>query len=152
MTTNFICLACGKEKEQSPRSNGRQSYCGLKSCQKARKASSQRHRLSVDSDYRANQRRCYQAWAKNNPEYWDDYRKSHPQYVERNRLLQRQRNQKRRAANASRANTDVIAKMDALDFGNGLKLHGNVECWLIPVIAKMDALKVKIAVILESSA
>lgn len=152
MTSIFICLACGKEKTQSPRSNGRQSYCGLKSCQRARKAHWQRRKVNNDRDYRENQKRCYQAWAKNHQQYWRDYRQSHPEYVLRNLILQRRRNLALRGSEKAPVGSEVFAKMDALKPSNTLKIKNNTEYWLVPVIAKMDALKVRIAVVTETSA
>lgn len=64
MHFKFVCLGCGKEKPSAPRSVGRQSYCGEKVCQKTRKAVWQRQKLARDSDYVANQRRCYEAWRR----------------------------------------------------------------------------------------
>lgn len=49
--------------------------------------------------------RAQQAWSQRNPDYWREYRKSHPEYVERNRVLQQERNAKGHA--------DHVAKMDA---------------------------------------
>jgi hypothetical protein len=45
-----------------------------------------------------------QCWMEQNQDYWR-YRANHPQYVERNRLLQKGRDQKRRR--------QMLAKMDA---------------------------------------
>lgn len=152
MNSTFICLACGKEKAQSPRSSGRQSHCGLKRCQRARKAHWQRQKVKGDRDYRENQKRCYQAWTKKHPHYWRNYRLSRPEYVLRNLILQKQRNHRLRDSDEASNGGEVIAKMDALNPSNILKLKSNTEYWLVPVIAKMDALKVKIAVVTDSSA
>ena len=57
-----------------------------------------------DSDYRDNDIRTNKTWAAENPEYWKRYREENPAFVERNRNLQQQRNQKQR--------TTVIANED----------------------------------------
>ena len=62
-------------------------------------------KLQSDPDYQDNQARAQQAWNQRNPDYWREYRASHPKYVERNRALQQERNAKAMVA--------PIAKMDA---------------------------------------
>jgi len=49
--------------------------------------------------------RAQQAWSHRNPDYWRNYRESHPEYAERNRALQLERNAKALARHD--------AKMDA---------------------------------------
>ena len=53
-----------------------------------------RNKLKTDSDYQDNQLHAQKAWSERNPDYWKEYRESHPEYVERNRISQRQRNTK----------------------------------------------------------
>lgn len=80
-----------------------------------------------------------QMWQTRHPGYWQHYRASHPQYCERNRMLQKQRDAKRRAKH--------LAKMDS---SNRLKLIKPDTYYLIPCtgnLAKMDALTKRINVI-----
>ena len=60
-----------------------------------------------DSDYRDNDIRTNKTWAAENPEYWKRYREENPAFVERNRNLQQQRNQKQRRTVI--ANEDVCS-------------------------------------------
>lgn len=148
MNANFVCLACGKEKPGSPRSADKQSYCGEGACQRARKALWQRQRMAADPDYHANQQHCYQEWCRDHSGYWSGYRQTHPKQAERNRLLQRQRNCRRRCRNTAGSSPPaIIAKMDASVSPKASKPPMNGEYWLVPVIAKMDALRVKITTI-----
>jgi len=146
MSTAFICLGCGKEKHSEPRSAGRQSYCRAAPCQRARKAAWQRQSLARDPDHRANQRESHDKWRRAHPEYWSDYRRQHPEKAERNRRLQRHRDQRRRR----QASAAVLAKMDASAPAKPMKPQSNQEYCLIPVLAKMDALRVKIVVTADS--
>jgi hypothetical protein len=66
-----------------------------------------------------------------------------PDKAERNRLLQRARNHRRQQLKAKASGT-LIAKMDALITNNSGLLPDTAEYWLVPVIAKMDAFRVKI--------
>lgn len=148
MTVKFICLGCGKELTSSKRSGDRQSYCGEKKCQRARKTAWQRQKVVEDPDYRSDQARCDYVWRQANRDYWRDYRHSRPEQIKRNRLLQKQRNQERRrrlrVVNAPTPSAEMIAKMDALIPKDIRRFRPIGEFWLIPVIAKMDAFKVNI--------
>jgi hypothetical protein len=62
--------------------------------------------MATDPDYRANRRESQKKWLERNRDYWRKYRSRHPDYCERNRLLQKGRDTKRRFQN--------LAKMDAL--------------------------------------
>jgi hypothetical protein len=135
------CVYCGDFFDPSPRHKN-QTACKKKECQKAKKAAWQRHKLKTDSVYKANQISSQQQWLKANPGYWKQYRKNNPKKAERNRILQARRNQKARFSPAdAKMDPWLIAKMDASQSDN-FQILG--QFWLIPVIAKMDALKVNL--------
>lgn len=97
------CASCGKlflPRPQVPQ----QSYCSAPDCQRERRRQWQQFKLQTDPDYQDNQARAQQAWSRRNPDYWREYRESHPKYVDRNRVLQHDRNTK--------AMVGPIAKMD----------------------------------------
>lgn len=94
------CAHCGCPLDLNPRVKN-QRYCEKKECQRARKRLWQKAKMATDPDYRANQQECNRAWRGRNRDYWRNYRKNHPRYVERNRLLQKARRHRR------------VAKMDA---------------------------------------
>ncbi|HJW53983.1 MAG TPA: hypothetical protein VJ577_01795 [Burkholderiaceae bacterium] len=133
------CAACGHSFRPHPRVSN-QAYCSAPECQRERRRRWQRDKMQSDPDYRDNQARAQQAWGERNPEYWRRYRETHPEYVERNRAQQRQRNVDR---------TEVgIAKMDAS--GSLLLVPSGIyELRLVDAsgVAKMDALRVTITVI-----
>ena len=95
----------------------------------------QKNKMATDPDYHANQQDCNRAWREKNPHYWRDYRRNHPGYAERNRLLQRARRGRRR-----------VAKMDASKEISSLKTG---TYWLIPEdgVAKMDAFAGKVLLV-----
>lgn len=113
-----------------------QRFCSAKPCQQARKAQWQRDKMATDPDYQANQKDCQRSWQTRHPHYWRQYRHKRPDYCERNRLLQRHRDQKRRPR--------VLANMDASVSRTFVK-PGVYH--LIPEVgeslAKMDALSMK---------
>jgi hypothetical protein len=118
-----------------------QRYCSRRGCQRARKALWQRQKMAQDPDYRANQRDCQKSWQRAHSDYWRRYRRRRPDYCERNRLLQRHRDQKKH-------HLQRLAKMDASEPISFVKPG---TYYLIPEVgpglAKMDALSQKFCVI-----
>jgi hypothetical protein len=125
MDCSIRCAHCGGMFSPDPRVKN-QRYCAEKGCQRARKRKWQNEKLATDPDYKANQRACQVEWHARHPGYFQEYRRNHPQYCERNNLLQRCRN----------AGSRVIAKMDELKPAPG---NESGAVFLLPLIAKMDA-------------
>ena len=134
----IVCLHCNEFITASPR-NKNHNYCKKPECQRARKAAWKRHKMQTDPEFKKNQQLSNRKWAKNNPGYWKAYRRKNPGKAERNRMLQNIRN--RRREKTKRAGAVPIAKVDAL---KPKKISMVGRYWLVPVIAKVDALKVNI--------
>ena len=98
------CASCGREFRPRPQTP-KQVHCPADACQKARRREWQKAKRRVDPDYRDNQAKAQDAWSRSNPDYWRQYRLTHPEYASRNRAQQGERNDRRQAR--------VIAKMDA---------------------------------------
>ena len=133
MRSSIRCAHCKRLVPANPRCKN-QTYCGRKECQRARKRKWQRQKMETDSDYRENQRDCQQHWRENNRDYWRNYRSRNKRYCIRNRLRQKIRDRKHRTQH-------VLAKMDTLLSGV-LPITG--RCFILPSLAKMDALEVDI--------
>lgn len=136
------CERC--KKGFTPRPTVRnQRYCSTPECQRERKRRWQRQKLAHDNDYRENQAAAQQAWCAKNGGYWKGYREKHPDYAEKNRIKQRERNRKRRSPPEG-----VIAKMDE-STPRDIIVSGQYR--LVPLgngqIAKMDAFIVEIGVL-----
>lgn len=133
-----LCVACNQPFQTRPQVP-QQSYCSAPDCQRERRRQWQRLKLQTDPDYQDNQFRAQQAWSQRNPNYWREYREVHPQYVERNRALQHERNAKTVVGS--------IAKMDASKPGIPLP-SGIYRLSLVAdaEIAKMDVWTVEIIV------
>ena len=112
-------------------------------CRREKKAAWKRHKIATDPDFKRDQKLSNKKWTQNNPGYWKEYRKINPEKAQRNRILQTIRNRRRPNNRKKNTNTDIplIAKVDA-SISNNLKVVG--QFWLVPVIAKVDALKVNI--------
>ena len=135
---NKQCQGCGQPFQPRPQVP-QQLYCSSPECQRARRQQWQRSKLKSDPDYRDNQARAQQTWSQRNPDYWRMYRETHPEHVERNRVLQRDRDAKARIGR--------LAKMDASNPSHPLP-PGLYQ--LSPVtdsnLAKMDVWIVEITV------
>ena len=135
------CVYCGDFFNLSPRHKN-QTACKKVKCQRAKRAAWQRHKMKTDPIYRANQKSSQKQWAKANPGYWREYRKQNPEKAERNRILQAIRNRRARSSESdAKIEQGVIAKMDGSK-GDNFEVLG--QFWMVPVIAKMDALKVNL--------
>lgn len=97
------CTTCGEAFRPRPQVP-EQCYCPAPACQRDRRRQWQKAKRESDPDYRDNQARAQRAWLGRNPDYWREYRRTHPQYSDRNRIQQRERNDRRRER--------LIAKMD----------------------------------------
>lgn len=141
------CCHCGRYFIPDPRQKN-QHYCNEKACRRARKADWQREKMKSDPVYRANQKQSQADWLSKNLDYWKQYRAEHPGQVNRNRDLQKVRNKRRYTRSAVKMDASEIAKMDVSEPGNssiGSWLPGSF--WLVPSIAKMDAIKVHLHLI-----
>lgn len=138
----LVCCGCGGMFEGSVRHKN-QCYCAKPDCRRARKAAWKRYKMRSDSDYKFNQTLSNKKWSKAHPGYWKEYRQRHPEKAERNRILQSLRNRRRTHKFDEPPEPDSlpIAKVDA-SIINQFKVVG--QYWLVPVIAKVDALKVNI--------
>jgi len=135
------CSHCGDLFKPSPRHKN-QIFCMKPECRRARKTAWQSHKMKTDPEYRLNQKVSQRQWTENHPGYWREYRRKNPQKAERNRILQSLRNRRaRKATNPDGTDSVLIAKMDASNPETSQILG---RFWMVPVIAKMDALKVNI--------
>jgi molecular chaperone GrpE (heat shock protein) len=113
----FICLHCGKEVPRNHHIKRGQKYCSAKECQRSRKREWDKDRYNSDEPYKYRRLSSQKIWRKKRPshEYQKNYRKMHPEYVNRNRELQRNRNKKRKKSKQKDiedmiVNTDSIAQ------------------------------------------
>jgi hypothetical protein len=121
-----------------------QRFCKEKACQRERKRRWQQAKRASDPDYRLNQGQAQRSWGARHPEYWQGYRRDHPEYCERNREQQRERD--RRRAQGHLAKSDVWTGESTIPSGT---------YQLTPVgsgsLAKMDAWMVEISLISSRS-
>ena len=126
--------------------NKDQTFCSKPACQKIRKAIWQKKELATDPEYKEGQRLAQKKWLQNNPDYWKKYRKKNKGKADRNRSLQKIRNMRQRKIKVDSQTKKIIgiAKMDARKSGID-RLSG--QYWLVPEVAKMDAVKIFITAI-----
>ena len=101
MTPTITCINCGAVVPRNPRLK-KQKYCSGKECQKAMRRSWKKKAYAKNKSYRKKHLDTQATWREQRPAhaYQQQYRESHPEYVNRNRELQRTRNKKRQRAQA----------------------------------------------------
>ena len=105
------CTACRKLFVPDAHVPG-QRFCQEKRCQRERRRRWQKSKRQNDADYRDNERRVQRSWSARHPQYWRAWRGEHPGYRERNRLKQRQRDEKRRGVRVLAPAGRVLANGD----------------------------------------
>jgi hypothetical protein len=91
----FFCSECKKTFRPHPRLGKRQKTCLQRSCQLKHRA---RYRKKYRTENPESEKECRDKIKANRPpEFWKNYRKTHPESSSRNRLLTRLRSQLRRA-------------------------------------------------------
>ena len=97
MIPTITCLHCCKSVPSNPRIK-KQKYCSSRLCQNTRRRSSGKKGSSSPSESRLLRKARNKRWRDTRPghEYQKQYRANHPEYVNRNRELQKERNIKRK--------------------------------------------------------
>ena len=133
------CKACGNEFQPHAKSS-KQSYCSSPECQLERRRRWLREKRQVDDAYKGNEEQKVKQWRSKNQNYWKEYRKTHPDYADRNRHQQQIRNQRTR--NPLIANVDDLPNIFPLYLGcyRLIRVDGKV-------IANVDDLILEISVI-----
>jgi len=147
-----ICVHC-KSHFRPSKYHQNQHYCNNKECQQARKALWQKNKIKDDLSYKENQKDATRCWNNKNPSYYRDYRKTHPDYADKNRKKSRERYQKQRNGVITRSDLrqeQDFAKMDVASSQLPI-ISGRYK--LLPLgsadFAKMDAAIVQLVVIKE---
>jgi hypothetical protein len=96
MGSTFICSYCGLTCFGNPRVKS-QKYCGKQECQQARVRIWKKKQYNTNNRYKEKSLASQKQWRKRYPsdQYQSAYRPAHPDYVLRNRDLQRIRNRRR---------------------------------------------------------
>lgn len=136
------CCHCGSFFPRSPKHKN-QKYCMKPECRKAQKAAWRREKMRTDEEFRLGQQLAHKKWLKATPRYWEGYRREHPEKVIRNRELQliRNRRRARKPKEVRASDVSMIAKIDSLKSN---KFNPIGQYYLVPMIAKIDVLKVRI--------
>jgi len=110
MIPTITCRHCCKSVLRNPRLKN-QKYCPEKECQRARMRTWKGRQYKNNRKYQERTHSEQKVWRRNYPadQYQRDYRKTHPEYVMQNRILQRERNR-----NRLKAHSTMIVKTYAL--------------------------------------
>ena len=92
-----------------------QTVCAAADCQRQRRGDYHRNKIQSDPDYRQVCLDSPRKWRTTHPDYWKNYRASHPEAVEKNRRKQRQRDQAQRLVNLANNNLALDLKRSAAE-------------------------------------
>ena len=97
MILTFYCHHCGELVPRNPRIK-KQKFCSSRICQNARRYTTNKARANKSSECINLRKSRNKRWRDNYPahEYQKEYRKNHPEYIKRNRELQKVRNNNRK--------------------------------------------------------
>lgn len=95
---------------QPSRCHPQQTVCFQSACQQRRRADSRKLKLISDAEYRQVCRDSARKWRAEHPGYWQQHRAAHPQSVERNRIRQRQRDQRQHLLHLANNNSALDLK------------------------------------------
>lgn len=112
------CRYCERVFQPSKFQPG-QSVCSESDCQRRRRSDSRRLKIVSDPEYRQVCQDSSRKWRTRNPEYWQRRRESNPAIGERNRQLQRVRDQKRKLRDLANNNSAFDLK------------HSATQIWLV---------------------
>jgi hypothetical protein len=104
-----FCHFCQQQFAAS-RFHPEQTACSAEMCQRQRRQQNRQRKLALDSEYRQVCRDSARKWRANHPGYWNGYRASKPESVERNRTQQRQRDLRRRLSHLANNNSALDLK------------------------------------------
>lgn len=109
MRSTFICLHCGRTCRCNPRIKN-QKYCSAKECQRASRRAWKKKNYATKKSYRQKCLDSQKAWREKYPvcDYQKQYRKEHPEYVNRCRELQKKRYEKRREAERKALDQKIV--------------------------------------------
>lgn len=124
------CIFCHCWYRPDPRIGQEQLACWRAECRKERKAQADRNWRIKHPGYGSKWKYKLRAWAANYPSYWKHYRKTHPEYAERER--------KRMSSQRERLKT--VAKEDAMRQIAVDKLR-SIQAPLPKTVAKGDAIR-----------
>ena len=118
MPGTFTCRHCGTTVQRNPRLKKSQKYCSAIFCQQARKNAWGRKEYRTNKIHRKkrleSQKVCYAK--RPGHAYQAVYREKHPEYDQRNRELQRKRNNRRPKDGGSMiVNTDALSLQASID-------------------------------------
>jgi hypothetical protein len=121
MTERFRCIHCRGYFVKNPRLKGKQSYCGSKGCQQARKNLWEKNKLGHDPCYKAKRVESQKKGHRKIPrdQYQAAYRVDHPDYCRKNNEKQILRNQKRKPppVGPKIVNTDTLIQKSIVPQG-----------------------------------
>ena len=140
------CRFC-QQTFQPSRYQPKQYVCSRAECQRQRQTEFHRSRLAADAEYAETCRESARKWRQQHPDYWKQYRQSHPASATRNREKQRDRDRKQRLVTLANNNpasdlkpcpaTVWLLGTELLDLANNNSAPAQV--WVLEALPRRNA-------------
>ena len=144
------CPHCGRSYLQDPRARV-QKCCGRADCQRARKRQNLRRWRSLHPGHGDRYAPKERAWAKAYPDYWQSYRKAHPDYAAKdNRRRVERRRRAKLSANETGLRQSLVETLRAMDGLSEPEVSANETGFLRRVSAIEDCLRSTAALTLSA--
>lgn len=132
------CCICHKWYEPDSRARKQQKSCDNKACRKEQKSRANKSWLTRHPEYGCSRKLKTRDWAKQYPNYWQEYRSDHPEY--------RAKDNKRRCL--SRKQAKNAAKQDEIREFSVEKLK-SIQCFEPENAAKQDGIDRRVDSLIE---
>jgi len=109
------CVICNKWYIPEPRTKAHQQCCGRAECKKAFKVRTNKSWQKRHPDYGKTRKVKIRDWAQQYPNYWQEYRRTHPDYCARdNKRRQSSRQQAKNAAKQDAMREIAVEKLASI--------------------------------------
>lgn len=146
------CEYCGRWYAPDPRTAGQQKACPRPECRLARRRRKQRRWRALNPGCERGQRVTRKVWAKAYPDYYRQYRATHPDYVARdNRRRVEARRRAKVSANVTASRRALVEKASRLGSAPAPEVSANVTAMSRRMAAVEDCLRSTVAVLVSAN-
>ncbi len=141
------CEYCGRRYEPDPHTARHQKACPRPECGRARRRQKQRRWRALNPGYEGSRHAKRGAWAEAFPDYWRQYRATHPEYTARDNLRRVRSRRLKVSANVTALRRAVVEKAAVLGRTQEPEVSANVTALFRRVEAVEDCLRSTVAVV-----
>lgn len=145
------CAYCGRRYEPDPHTARHQRACPRPECRRARQNEKQRVWRARNPGYERSRGPKRAAWARDYPDYWRQYRASHPEYRAQDNARRARSRRLKVSANVTALRQAVVEKAVRLGPAQGPEVSANVTALSRRVEALEDCVRSTVAVMVSAN-